>query len=73
MELQKKLQKTDLDLRINRELVVVRNINANVCQQCGEKTLPALNISELYKRVKKELSRHKVKKISVPVVEFARA
>jgi len=64
-------QKIDLDLRIDGKLVVVRNVSANVCQQCGEKTLSAEDASKLQKIVKKKLLSNRIKKIVVPVVELA--
>jgi len=61
-------QKINVDFRWGEELLVIENVPAEVCQQCGEKYFEA----EVYKQMER-LAKSKAKPLrhlSIDVIQF---
>ena len=63
-----KEKKTNVDLRVNDELIIFEDVPAKVCDQCGEKYFSAKLYAELEGTVKKK--KRVMKEINVPVIGF---
>lgn len=62
-----------LDLRIEGKLIVIENVPAQVCSQCGESVLIPETGEKVEKLVKESLrSKKKFRTISVPVMDLAK-
>lgn len=61
-------QHVDIDYRWGDTLVVIKNVPAGVCQQCGEKYLS----SDVYKELEKmaKSSSHLMGKMSVDILAY---
>ena len=61
-------KKIDLDLWVGKELIVMKDVPAKTCEECGEKFLSAKVYAKVDKLVK---NRSKAKKnITVPVIDY---
>lgn len=61
-------RKTNVDMRVNGELIIFEDVPAKVCDQCGEKYFSADVYAEIEKMVKK---KQEIKKeVLVPVMCF---
>lgn len=61
-------QQVTIDYRWGDDLVVIKNVPAGVCQQCGEKYLSSVVYKELEKLAKNK--NHVKTKITVDVLAF---
>ena len=64
-------QKVSVDFRWGNELVIIENVPAGVCQQCGEKYFSAKVYKQMEKIVKTKTKP--LKHIIVDVVKFKEA
>lgn len=61
-------RKTNVDLRVNNELIIFEDVPGKVCDQCGEKYFSAEVYAKIERIVKK---KEGVKKeVNVPVIRF---
>jgi len=66
-------KKITLDLRIEGKLMVIENVPAQVCSQCGETVLTPETGEKVEKLVKASLhSKKKFRTIAVPVMDLAK-
>lgn len=57
----------DLDMRIDGQLFIIRNVKYQECQTCGERVLEPQDSEEIYERVRTH--EYVQETIEVPVVE----
>ncbi len=58
-------QRTELDYRYEQKLYIFRNVQAGVCQQCGEKYLAGKVAEEIDRRI--QMKDTWTKTVAVPV------
>ena len=61
-------KKTNVDLRVNDELIIFEDVPAKVCDQCGEKYFSADVYAKLERTVKKKKRVRRA--VNVPVIGF---